>query len=166
MKRERRKGEEGAINFYNFLRSPQTPNEWRNIPYTNFFANGSRTVYVFFRFSLPMGLGQNNKQKIEDINFAQKKLFSFLGRFSSKSSNLRIKELAGWFLSANDLCWGLNGYWTKLKWKIFQIFLRMCLMNIFSIFYRIFKQGSPIVLSGKLLIRRIAVQIPVALSLF
>ena len=31
--KERRKEEEGAIKFYNFLLSPKGPNEWRNIPF-------------------------------------------------------------------------------------------------------------------------------------
>ena len=30
--KERKKGEEGALNFYNFLLSPKSPNEWHNIP--------------------------------------------------------------------------------------------------------------------------------------
>ena len=31
--KERRKGEEGALNFYNLLRSPKGPNKWCNIPF-------------------------------------------------------------------------------------------------------------------------------------
>ena len=42
--KERRKGEEGAIKFYNFLRSPKGPNEWRNIPFCHTLIIGKEFI--------------------------------------------------------------------------------------------------------------------------